>query len=189
VPLLKQASFGPGQPLFAWSFTAHDLDMTFHYYHLVSYNLNLFCLPFILYIYFSSHLVSSRHISSHHVSSCLSSCLISSQGILSDHFSSCLTISHHVSSQCISLITSLKSHPISSLSYHFSPSHTSSAIIFHISRHPASSTQWKPAALLHGFCPPPGLKSSCRHFSTLPLFLFLNFKTRSTRCDAKSIAL
>ena len=169
--------------------------MTFHYYHLVSYNLNLFCLPFIsIYLFLiishriSSRLIISLRITSHHVSHHVLSHLKASYRIISHYVSPFLIMSH--------LNVSPSSHPLNRIpsrhiiSYHFSPSHTSSAIIFHISRHPASSTQWKPAALLHSFCPPPGLKSSCRHFSTfLPLFLFLNFKTRSTRCDAKSMAL
>ena len=102
-----------------------------------------------------SHLISTRYLNSRH--------LIRSFLIMSHHFASCLIsmyLPHH--------IPSIASHfVISIISFHFSPSHTSSVIIFHISPYSVSSTQRKPL--------PPCIAFVRPRASSLPLLLFLSF--------------
>ena len=124
---------------------------------------------------FSSHLVSPL-VSSH----CLSSIHLMSSYLISSHLFSSLLISSH---------PSIASHSISShhiISYHLSSSQTSSTIIFHISRHPFSSTQWKTTApLCIAFLHPPGPQVPhtifVRFNVSMPLFSSMNIKHPSIR--------
>ena len=122
-----------------------------------SYHLNPSYLSYLLFISdrISSRL-SSHHISSHRRSSCLSSRHLIRSFLIMFHHETIYLISMYLMSSYLIVSYLVSPHHIPSIASHRVASyHTSSAIIFHISRHPAS-TQWKTICQICYHDAPPG---------------------------------